>query len=138
MADYLEAYATQFDLPIQLDTRVESLTRDGDRYALEAGLQRFRANQVVVATGRFTTRTPPGSPENLPHRSPSCIPASTAIPISCPTATFSSSGLATREPKSPWSWLALTDVSGYPGGIPVTSRSVFSTVGSSGGWPIAC
>lgn len=53
MADYLEAYAARFDLPIQLDTRVDVLTRIDDQYALATDSQRFAADHVVVATGPF-------------------------------------------------------------------------------------
>ncbi|WP_227357452.1 flavin-containing monooxygenase [Haladaptatus salinisoli] len=53
MADYLEAYADRFDLPVQLDTTVESLTRSGDRYLLEVETQRITADHVVVATGPY-------------------------------------------------------------------------------------
>lgn len=53
MADYLEAYAARFDLPVQLDTKVDTLTRNGDRYTVDAGAECFTANHVVVATGPF-------------------------------------------------------------------------------------
>lgn len=53
MADYLETYADRFDLPVQLDTRVDSLTRNGERYTLTTDSQRFHADHVVVATGPF-------------------------------------------------------------------------------------
>ncbi|MFC6826054.1 flavin-containing monooxygenase [Halopelagius fulvigenes] len=53
MADYLAAYVTEFDLPVHLDTKVESLTRDDDRYVLETGSDRLTATSVVVATGPF-------------------------------------------------------------------------------------
>jgi putative flavoprotein involved in K+ transport len=53
IADYLEAYAARFDLPVQLETRVETLTRSGNHYVLAADSQRFHANHVVVATGSF-------------------------------------------------------------------------------------
>lgn len=53
MADYLETYATEFDLPVCLDSRVETLTRNDDRYVLESESNRLRATNVVVATGPF-------------------------------------------------------------------------------------
>jgi putative flavoprotein involved in K+ transport len=56
MADYLESYAAAFDLPVQLNTHVESLSRDGIRYKITAGDRSFKADQVVVATG--AERTP--------------------------------------------------------------------------------
>ena len=51
MADYLERYAERFELPVRLETHVESLSWDGERYAVRAGNTRFEAEQVIVATG---------------------------------------------------------------------------------------
>jgi putative flavoprotein involved in K+ transport len=51
MADYLEAYADRFDLPVSTGVRVEQLARDGDRFVIAAGNQRFEADCVVVASG---------------------------------------------------------------------------------------
>jgi putative flavoprotein involved in K+ transport len=53
MADYLERYAERFDLPVRLDTSVESLDSDGDRFLLETAGAVFEADSVVVATGAF-------------------------------------------------------------------------------------
>jgi putative flavoprotein involved in K+ transport len=53
VADYLERYAERFDLPIRLDTRVDSLAWDGDRYVIRSGGRRFEADNVIVATGAF-------------------------------------------------------------------------------------
>src|ERR671937_1825493 len=51
MADYLEAYAARFALPVRLGVRVEEVTRDGSRYLIAAGARRLEAHHVVVATG---------------------------------------------------------------------------------------
>jgi putative flavoprotein involved in K+ transport len=51
MADYLEAYARHFDLPVRSSTAVETLSKDGDRYLVTAGARTFEAQNVVVATG---------------------------------------------------------------------------------------
>jgi putative flavoprotein involved in K+ transport len=53
MADYLERYAERFDLPVRLDTKIESLDSDGERFLLKAGGSMFEADSVVVATGAF-------------------------------------------------------------------------------------
>ena len=53
MADYLEAYATRFDLPVQTAVAVERLERNGEGYVVTAGERRFEADNVVVATGVF-------------------------------------------------------------------------------------
>jgi putative flavoprotein involved in K+ transport len=51
MADYLEAYAERFELPVETGVRVDSLTREGDTFVVTAGERRFEAENVVVATG---------------------------------------------------------------------------------------
>jgi putative flavoprotein involved in K+ transport len=53
VADYLERYAERFDLPIRLDSRVRSLTHDGERYSVrvEGSDSVLEAANVVVATG---------------------------------------------------------------------------------------
>jgi putative flavoprotein involved in K+ transport len=51
MADYLEAYAARFDLPVRTGVKVERLSSDGGRFVVAAGDHRFDAERVVVATG---------------------------------------------------------------------------------------
>lgn len=51
MADYLEAYAERFELPIRSAVHVDRLSRHDDRYVVSAGDTRFEADNVVVATG---------------------------------------------------------------------------------------
>jgi putative flavoprotein involved in K+ transport len=53
LADYLEAYAERFELPVVTGVRVDELRRDGDRYTVRAGAHRFAADNVVVASGTF-------------------------------------------------------------------------------------
>lgn len=59
VADYLEAYAAHFHLPVRLDAVVNTLTREADRYLLTMGDHRLEAEHVVVATGAYQhPRTP--------------------------------------------------------------------------------
>jgi putative flavoprotein involved in K+ transport len=51
MADYLEAYADRFDLPVRTGARVSSLTKEESRYLLASSAGRFEAENVVVASG---------------------------------------------------------------------------------------
>jgi putative flavoprotein involved in K+ transport len=51
MADYLEAYAARFDLPVRTGVEVDGLFREGDRFIITSGDRRFEAKHVVVATG---------------------------------------------------------------------------------------
>ena len=53
MADYLEAYAARFALPIRTGVTVNRLSKQGDRFVVEAGSLRFEADSVVVATGAY-------------------------------------------------------------------------------------
>jgi putative flavoprotein involved in K+ transport len=53
VADYLEAYAARFELPVRSGVRVDGLTRKEDRFLLTAGDRRFEADNVVVAAGAF-------------------------------------------------------------------------------------
>jgi putative flavoprotein involved in K+ transport len=53
MGDYLEAYATRFELPVRTGVSVDALTRESGRYVANAGDSRFEADNVVVATGVF-------------------------------------------------------------------------------------
>ena len=51
--DYLESYASTFDLPIQLDSPVQSVAPADGGFILDLGTRRLEADQVVVATGPF-------------------------------------------------------------------------------------
>lgn len=53
MADYLEAYAHRFELPVRNGVRVNRLTRIGNRYLIDAGSYRFEADHVVVAMSSY-------------------------------------------------------------------------------------
>ena len=52
-ADYLEAYAERFDLPVRTGDEGRSPDKDDDRYVVESGERRFEADNVVVATGFY-------------------------------------------------------------------------------------
>src|SRR5947208_8424738 len=56
MADYLEAYAARFDLPVRTGVRVDRVAKDGDRFVVTAGDERLEADHVVIAAG--ANRTP--------------------------------------------------------------------------------
>jgi putative flavoprotein involved in K+ transport len=53
MADYLETYATRFELPVRTGVRVRALSREGDRFVLTTGAGRIEADNVVVASGTW-------------------------------------------------------------------------------------
>jgi len=60
MADYLEAYAKRFALPVQHGVHVERLTRTGNRYQVLAGERSFEAKHVVVAMAGYQKPLLPG------------------------------------------------------------------------------
>ena len=53
VADYLEAYAARFELPVRGGVKVDGLTRRGDRFLVTAGEDRYEADNVVVASGAY-------------------------------------------------------------------------------------
>lgn len=55
MADYLESYVAHLQLPLLLNTKVQELARDGDRYSIATDALRLKANHVIVATGAYPT-----------------------------------------------------------------------------------
>jgi putative flavoprotein involved in K+ transport len=60
MADYLEAYAAHFALPVRTGTRVDRLWKEGDRYMVSAGDLLLEAENVVVAMATYQApRIPP-------------------------------------------------------------------------------
>jgi putative flavoprotein involved in K+ transport len=62
MADFLEAYAKRFGLPVRLETRIGSLSRGGARFVTDVGIS---ADQVVVATGAHATPFVPAFASSL-------------------------------------------------------------------------
>jgi putative flavoprotein involved in K+ transport len=65
MADYLEAYAARFGLPVRSNVGVTRLSKQGNHFVVEAERQRFEADQVVVATGNFQRPKVPGFASEL-------------------------------------------------------------------------
>ena len=54
VADYLQAYAKAFDLPVLLNAKVTELRRlDDGNFEVHTGDATYQARQVVVATGPF-------------------------------------------------------------------------------------
>ncbi|UCI23128.1 flavin-containing monooxygenase [Mesorhizobium sp. B2-8-5] len=53
MADYLEAYAEKFALPVRTGAKVDEVNRHGGRYVVTAGASRFTADHVVIAAASY-------------------------------------------------------------------------------------
>src|SRR5438034_2368992 len=67
-ADYLEAYAERFELPVRSGVRVDRLTKDGDRCIVDAGDRRFEAGSIVLATGFYGVPSAPAFAAELDPR----------------------------------------------------------------------
>jgi putative flavoprotein involved in K+ transport len=59
MADYLQTYAKHFQLPVRNGIKVDTLTKEGDRFVATAGNRRFEAENVVVAMANYQTPQTP-------------------------------------------------------------------------------
>jgi putative flavoprotein involved in K+ transport len=53
MADYVEAYAKHFRLPVQTGVKVERLSTHGDHFVVEAGELRYESDNVVIAMANY-------------------------------------------------------------------------------------
>jgi len=84
VADYLTDYARRFDLPVELGSRVSSVSRTNGAYLVELDGRAIEADQVVIATGPFQIPLVPPVAEGLgaevvqmhstAYRSPKDIP----------------------------------------------------------------
>jgi len=59
MADYLEAYARRFELPVRTGVAVSELSRAADGYLVRAGELLLAAERVVVASGTWQSPVTP-------------------------------------------------------------------------------
>jgi putative flavoprotein involved in K+ transport len=51
MADYLEAYAARFELPVRTGIKIDGVSKANGRFVVSAGDHRLETENVVVATG---------------------------------------------------------------------------------------
>ena len=124
MADYLEAYAHHFALPIHLQTPVETLTREGEQYLLTSGERRFRASNMVVAMGALQQPKIPEFASSLDagirqlhsqqYRSPEQLQAGAVLIVG---AGNSGAEIALDLVKGHAVWLAGPEVSHVPVGL---------------------
>jgi putative flavoprotein involved in K+ transport len=70
MADYLEAYAHRFGLPVRTGVRVHRLSRSGGRFAMQTSRGVFEADNVVVA---MATHQVPRVPHFASQLDPSIV-----------------------------------------------------------------
>jgi putative flavoprotein involved in K+ transport len=68
MADYLVDYAQRFRLPVRNGVKVDRLWKEGDRFVMTAGKERFESENVVVAMANYQApRTPAFARELYPE-----------------------------------------------------------------------
>lgn len=65
MADYLEAYAQHFRLPVRTGVRVQRLFKRGDNYVVATEGVEFEAAQVIVAMAKYQYPKIPAFAESL-------------------------------------------------------------------------
>ena len=65
IADYLEAYARAFELPVRTGVKVDQLAKTGDRFEVKGGPHALFAENVVVATGAFNNPRVPAFASEL-------------------------------------------------------------------------
>lgn len=65
MADYLEAYAARFELPIHTGTRVDRVSRRGEGFLVTAGGRSLETDNVVVAMSNYQQPWTPPFSEDL-------------------------------------------------------------------------
>jgi putative flavoprotein involved in K+ transport len=90
VADFLQAYATKFELPVALDTKVTSLRHNGV-YEAQTDQGPIQAHNVVIATGPFQSPFIPAMAKDLDprvlqihsiaYRGPGSIPAGKVLVV---------------------------------------------------------
>jgi putative flavoprotein involved in K+ transport len=102
MANYLEAYARHFRLPVRGGVRVERLFRRGSRYIIKAGTLELEAGQVVVAMAKYQHAKVPPLPPTFRAISSSCTRVTIATFGNFGRAGYSWQALGTRGQTSLW------------------------------------
>jgi putative flavoprotein involved in K+ transport len=67
MADYLEAYAARFELPVRTGVRVDRVARNGRGFTVSSGKRQYGADNVVVAMGTYQKPKLPDFAAQLNH-----------------------------------------------------------------------
>jgi putative flavoprotein involved in K+ transport len=91
VADYLQAYAAAFNLPVRLNARVTHLSKTTEGFEIGTQADVFRARQVVVAAGPFQTPFIPPAAQRLDgsvtqlhsagYRNPQALPAGPVLVV---------------------------------------------------------
>lgn len=68
LADYLESYAAQFELPVRTGVKVDRLEKADGRFVVSAGDETYEADNVIVATGAHHIPKAPAFADELDPR----------------------------------------------------------------------
>lgn len=68
MADYLESYTANFELPVQLGVRATGVAAASDGFVVNTSRGPFHASHVVVATGAFPSKHVPAFARELDRK----------------------------------------------------------------------
>lgn len=66
VVEFIDGYAGYIDAPVETNTAVESLRKDGDRYVLASRDRSWEARSVVVASGAYNQAKVPAIASDLP------------------------------------------------------------------------
>src|SRR5262249_2453190 len=132
MADYLEAYATRFALPLRLRTVVERLGRQGTGYVLRGADWCIEADHVVVATGGVQGPRSPVFPSALDPRILQLHSSQYRNPGQLHAGPVLIVGAGNSGAEIAWTWRQRTTRPGYQAATPGASRWR-SGEGASGG-----
>ncbi|PTE09056.1 flavin-containing monooxygenase [Mesorhizobium helmanticense] len=129
MADYLEAYAKKFSLPVRTGVKVDEVTRSGDRYIVTSGRTRYVANHVVAAASSYQKPKIPDFAASLDpsirqfhsgaYKNPSPLNAGSVLLVG---ASNSGAEIAMDLARTHQVWLA----GRHPGNIPVAYNGYFA------------
>ena len=135
LADYLESYAADFELPVRAGVRVRSLGKDGSGFVLDTEHQRLEADHVVVATGaqrvprvpEFAAELDPGIVQlhSVDYRNPSQLREGNVLLVG---AGNSGADIALEVARDHETWLAGRDTGHVPVNIDGPGGRVFPIV----------
>jgi putative flavoprotein involved in K+ transport len=121
MADFLEDYATRYELPVRTGTRVESLSRSNGRFRISSGDHMLEADNVVVAMADYQKpRIPPFAGELDPdivhlhssaYRNPSQLQEGSVLVVG---AGNSGAEISMEVVRTHETWMAGRDVGHLP------------------------
>jgi len=129
MADYLEAYARKFSLPVRTGVKVDEVTRLDGRYVVTAGRTRYIASHVVAAASSYQKPKIPDFAASLDpsirqlhsvaYKNPEQLKAGSVLLVG---ASNSGAEIAMDLARTHQVWLA----GRHPGNIPVAYNGYFA------------